>query len=305
MKKVYLKSRENSYSEAVIDNEDFEMIRHFSWHIIKTSNGFIANGVTMRNGKKISVYMHRLVLNAKRGYSIEHVDGNALNNQKYNLRITQEKDKKICSKCNTEKLMIDFRKERSQCKTCIATLQSEYKKLNSISILKKTKDYFDDPINKEKRKNYRKMYYNKNASVLNEKKKAYRQINKKEIRTYSNNYSAKRKSIDNLYKLTCSFRSMVSTAFKRKFWTKNNSTEKLLGCDFVFAKKYVEGKFKKGMKWGNYGEWHIDHIIPISAARTKEDLCILFHYSNLQPLWAKENIKKSNKILPIQMALTI
>jgi len=51
------------------------------------------------------------------------------------------------------------------------------------------------------------------------------------------------------------------------------------------------------MNWENYGKWHIDHIIPLASAKNKEEMENLFHYSNLQPLWASDNFKKSDKIL--------
>lgn len=51
------------------------------------------------------------------------------------------------------------------------------------------------------------------------------------------------------------------------------------------------------MTWNNYGKWHIDHIIPISSAKTEEEVIKLNHYTNLQPLWAKDNLKKGNKII--------
>ena len=51
------------------------------------------------------------------------------------------------------------------------------------------------------------------------------------------------------------------------------------------------------MSWDNYGKWHIDHIIPLSSAKTEQDILKLCHYTNLQPLWAKGNIIKSNKII--------
>jgi hypothetical protein len=51
------------------------------------------------------------------------------------------------------------------------------------------------------------------------------------------------------------------------------------------------------MSWENRDEWHIDHIIPLSSANSEEELYKLCHYTNLQPLWAEENIKKSNKII--------
>ena len=50
------------------------------------------------------------------------------------------------------------------------------------------------------------------------------------------------------------------------------------------------------MNWSNQGKWHIDHIIPLDSAKTQEEIIKLFNYKNLQPLWAKDNIKKSNKM---------
>jgi hypothetical protein len=74
----------------------------------------------------------------------------------------------------------------------------------------------------------------------------------------------------------------------------------LLGCSLEQARKHIEHQFKEGMNWGNCGfrGWHIDHIIPCSAFDlTKiEEQKKCFHYTNLQPLWAKDNLRKSNKL---------
>jgi hypothetical protein len=51
------------------------------------------------------------------------------------------------------------------------------------------------------------------------------------------------------------------------------------------------------MSWDNYGSWHIDHIIPLSSAKNIEEISKLCHYSNLQPLWASNNLSKGNKII--------
>ena len=73
----------------------------------------------------------------------------------------------------------------------------------------------------------------------------------------------------------------------------------IIGCDLITLKEHIEKQFKDGMNWENYGlfGWHIDHIIPLSSAKTEEELYKLCHYTNLQPLWAEENMKKGNKIL--------
>jgi len=81
---------------------------------------------------------------------------------------------------------------------------------------------------------------------------------------------------------------------------KNNlkSKSKKLGCDFKTFKAHIENKFYPGMSWENYGEWHIDHIFPLSVAIkiSEEKFFECCHYTNLQPLWAVDNIKKNNKI---------
>jgi len=65
---------------------------------------------------------------------------------------------------------------------------------------------------------------------------------------------------------------------------------------------HLEMKFKNGMSWGNYGQWHIDHMIPCSKfdLTHSEQQRKCFHFSNLQPLWAIENIVKSNKLVSVQ-----
>lgn len=80
---------------------------------------------------------------------------------------------------------------------------------------------------------------------------------------------------------------------------KRESAIDLLGCTIKEFISYLEIKFKTGMNWDNYGSngWHIDHVIPCSAfdLTLEENRKKCFHYTNLQPLWAKENYKKGNK----------
>lgn len=78
-------------------------------------------------------------------------------------------------------------------------------------------------------------------------------------------------------------------------YNKRSKTFKILGVTFDEFKIYIENLFREGMSWSNYGEWHLDHKVPISWAKTEEEVYKLNHYSNFQPLWASENTNKGNK----------
>jgi hypothetical protein len=71
------------------------------------------------------------------------------------------------------------------------------------------------------------------------------------------------------------------------FWRNNEN------CSF---KIHIERQFVKGMTWENRGEWHIDHIIPLATAQNENDVVKLNHHTNLRPMWAKDNLRKSSKL---------
>lgn len=79
---------------------------------------------------------------------------------------------------------------------------------------------------------------------------------------------------------------------------KTYSAVKDLGCSWEHFKEHIQSKFTEGMTWDNYGEWHIDHIFPLAKVNiaNPEELKTAIHYTNLQPLWALDNILKSDKI---------
>jgi hypothetical protein len=83
-----------------------------------------------------------------------------------------------------------------------------------------------------------------------------------------------------------------------KKWVKKNNTFDIVGCSPIFLKEHIEKKFTEGMSWSNRGlfGWHIDHIIPLSSAKTEEEIYKLCHYTNLQPLWVKDNLKKGKTL---------
>jgi hypothetical protein len=84
-----------------------------------------------------------------------------------------------------------------------------------------------------------------------------------------------------------------------KTFNKKNKTYDIIGCSPIELKTHLESLFLDGMSWENHGVggWHIDHIMPLSTAKTEEDVYKLSHYTNLQPLWAKDNLQKGCKII--------
>ena len=109
----------------------------------------------------------------------------------------------------------------------------------------------------------------------------------------------KRMKTDPLYKLIYNTRARLRMFCKASNIKKTNQTFKMVGCTPEFLKQHLEKQFKPGMNWKNNTRdgWHIDHIVPISVAMSSEDVEKLSHYTNLQPMWATENLKKSNKIV--------
>lgn len=100
-----------------------------------------------------------------------------------------------------------------------------------------------------------------------------------------------------LYQFKTIVRLNILGSFKRKNISKPHKTEEILGCSIVDFKKHLESLFTEGMTWENRGRkgWHIDHIIPLVRAKTEEEVLKLCHYTNLQPLWEQDNLRKSKK----------
>lgn len=112
------------------------------------------------------------------------------------------------------------------------------------------------------------------------------------------NYISNRLKNDEIFKFKSNVRALVCSSFKRNKsnnWKKQSKTEKILGCKFDFFRSYIENKFTEGMTFENHGNWHLDHIKPLALAKTEEDIIILNHYTNFQPLWAIDNLKKGSK----------
>jgi len=109
----------------------------------------------------------------------------------------------------------------------------------------------------------------------------------------------KRMKTDPLYKLIFNTRARLRMFCKASNIKKTNKTFKMVGCTPEFLKQHLEKQFKPGMTWKNNTRdgWHVDHRVPISLAMSLEDVEKLSHYTNLQPMWATENLKKGNRIV--------
>jgi hypothetical protein len=221
---------------------------------------------------------------------------------------------KICKNCNLELEINNFNKDKSKkdgyrnsCKECQKNYGNEYYILNKDNINKKNKKWKGE--NKELIKEISKKYYEDNKDYILLKSSIYFQENKDKIREtkreyYKNNkeiilnnkkeYIKNRKKTDKLYHLTMVIRSLIKSSFYNKNFNKPR-TLNVIGCSYSEFKVHIESLFKDNMNWENYGEWHLDHKIPASWAKTEEELYKLNHYSNFQPMWAFDNQSKSNR----------
>jgi hypothetical protein len=111
-------------------------------------------------------------------------------------------------------------------------------------------------------------------------------------RLNSQQYKQRKRASSPSYVLSERLRARIRAALSHTKCPKTSSTEAILGCSFTDFKVYIESKFTAGMSWERLSEIHIDHIIPLASARTEAEVLTLCHYSNLQPLWAVDNLRK-------------
>lgn len=174
-----------------------------------------------------------------------------------------------------------LKKYRKKHKKRLNDLYKTYRTNNKEKIRKRDLEYREK--NQIKIKRYHRQWRKKNKQVINQKKRKHYHTRKQDIN----------------YRLLNNLRARIRIAIKGG--KKCLGTAGLLGCSIETARIHIEKQFKDGMSWDNYGlyGWHIDHIIPcdkFDLSKEKEQKKC-FHYTNLQPLWAKDNIKKSNKTI--------
>ena len=184
---------------------------------------------------------------------------------------------KLCSKCGETKSLDCFNKNKARkdgvsvyCKIC-------------------TKNYSKSDYWKEYERN--RQQKRKSTDSYVEYQKKYREMN---MDKFVENNKIKYNT-NPVYKLSVNFRNRLRVYIKRK----SVPSKSILGCDWTTFKKYIESKFIENMSWENHGQfgWHLDHIIPLASAKNEEELIKLNHYTNLQPLWWRDNLSKRAKVI--------
>jgi len=229
-------------------------------------------------------------------------------------KIILESRTKKCAKCGIEKTLNEFQKSkitkigvRAQCKACISDQNKAYRmlhreKLNANKRIwdKANKDHVSAysatyrQLHKDKYRSYNKKYNKVNEEKLRKAAREYYTTHKKEFNTRA----MRRRKIDPKFKLN---RSM-STAIRQSL--RNGKGNRpwlgLVSYTLEQLRTHLEKQFTEGMTWKNYGSWHVDHKIPLSVFNfTKPehtDFQKAWRLKNLQPLWAKDNMKKHAKL---------
>lgn len=179
-----------------------------------------------------------------------------------------------------------------------ASYNREYKRTHKEILSPKNREYRKkwrqklSPDKIEKRRADARLYYKQNQEKIREYQNKYKTAHRKEI---SEQIRLRRAGDINVRLAHC-LRSRLRNALKNNI--KTGSFVSDLGCPVSYLRLYLESKFIEGMYWDNHGKWHIDHIIPLASfdLTNREELLKACHYTNLQPLWAVDNIRKGSNM---------
>lgn len=196
---------------------------------------------------------------------------------------------KTCSECKKSKsedsFYIDYRNPeqpglKSQCKMCNYSGHRRWKKNNLASAQESAR-----------------RWYKGNKVKAHSATCKWKKENPEKSRVILNRYRSKRVLIDPGFRLRMRLRTRINMAVRAQDGKKAFRTIELLGCSIEHLRLWITFYFRPGMSWSNYGEWQIDHQRPCASFDltdpTQQKEC--FHYTNLQPLWAEDNLRKGDK----------
>lgn len=198
---------------------------------------------------------------------------------------------KICTKCKQTKEFIEFRKQSASKDGLINWCKSCFKEYEQTEIYKQSQKRYKKSDSHKKADRKRKR--SPEALEMSRELKRSEPYKEQTRKRYKQRYKE-----DSLFRIRKTLRNRTYEAISQKSFYKNSNLSQYLGCSVEFLKQHLESQFWPEMSWNNYGfgedKWHIDHIVPISSANTVEELYKLCHFTNLQPLWQPDNLKKSD-----------
>jgi len=178
---------------------------------------------------------------------------------------------------------------------------AEYYQANRDSILEKAREYRESKAEQVRLSHAK--YYQKNKDSISKQRKWSNKLNRRKLTQYNNRYIQKRRAEDPMFDMLLRLRRRLHRVLARARAKKASRTSSMLGCSAQEFMEHIQRQFKPGMCWNNRHLWHIDHIRPCCSfdLLEPEQQRQCFHFSNLQPLWASENIAKRQQ--DIQTAL--
>ena len=216
----------------------------------------------------------------------------------------------ICKECNNKKRKENFlncneQKEKNRIRAQLYYENNKEEVLNKAKLrytfnseekIEKQKKYYKKNI--EKVKEYKKEYRINNEEKIKQHKKEFYNKNQKEIIKKQIEYRNCRKKEDKIFYFTERIRNTIRTSFIKKGMVKSKRSEEIIGMPLNELYYYLLQTFKDnyGYEWDGIEDVHIDHIIPISTAKSEKDVIKLCHYSNLQLLKAKDNLEKRDRL---------
>lgn len=176
----------------------------------------------------------------------------------------------------------------------VKAMRASYVKRNAEKIAIKRSEHYQK--NKEHVRNVTRDYVRRNKAEVDRKRAIYLKKNRKKIAEQRRIWSKKEKSNNEQFDIATRLRKRIHTMLRRR--KASFRTMELLGCSLPNFMLHIQKQFKLGMNWNNRNLWHIDHILPCASFDMTNDAHVrqCFHYTNMQPLWATENLSKSDKL---------
>lgn len=209
---------------------------------------------------------------------------------------------KVCSKCEQEKELSDFAKDkdclegyRGCCKLCRKEYQREWCAENRERLNENSRQWTMN--NQDKKRASALKYYYKNKDKHTEYSRQWQKNNPEKVKVKMKRYRLRHSLIPS-YRLTNNIRNGINKSLHRN--KKGYHWESIVGYTIKELMRHIEKQFTKGMSWANYGKWHIDHVLPVSFFEFKTfndtEFKMCWRLENLQPLWAIDNLRKNAEV---------